>query len=506
MPDHEMPRVAMSMGMLDALASQWERIDLATSCSETTDNSLDARATLIEYEIDVERFVVRDNGDGIRDVAKFSVFGESQRRNELDRVTSGRYGAGGKCALLGLGRMLRIRTCHGGKTKHGLIDFQRAIDHGVAEFAEYRVTDTPDASPYTELEVTALQNINRFSKLSKLRSTLALRYYPALRDGKRILINGEPLPNVELPRLEHRKTFTRVFDGRQVVVDIGVLRHEDRDRFAPGVYFEAASRLLGSRPDVSGFGNYPNAQVLAWVRLIEDKAKGQQWRLTLDKSDFGEREALLDFLFPDIEDVLRIGAEAADHLDISQRDLQTQKLLSSVFDGNAREKRDRKAVQLHLVQSEKSAPTGRRRRNASKVTSEPGSVDRGAASPIMYTKANVEKLPSGGVIEISHTKTRINVKIAALHPAFAPLKPKDFAFAVLHAAIPEMGHYLALHDWPCAHLLNLQGIDSGLGEKDRAAYIAGQLYDRIGSLWRKTVPSPEQTNASASGRPTNEAV
>jgi hypothetical protein len=486
MQPNDTPHLRMSLKFLVGLRAAWVHAPLLTLCSELIDNSLDAQAVNIAIEATSAHLFVRDDGGGIRDLTRTTNMGDSIKGDDL-LPTSGRYGAGGKLAALGTGNIWTIDTCSEGQTKHCRINFQKIIDANNGEPDEYRVTSTPGVPSYTEIEVTELHLPRRFSssQLLRLQNDLANLYQPAIRSGVRITFNGTDLPLIPRPALDHHLHFACKFDGRDLLVYVGVIKHGDT-LSAPGLLFETGKRVLKLSPDTSAFGPYANAQVLGWVRLIEDKANKIAWGLSLDKTDFAERDALGEFLFDLIEDVLRVGAEAARQSSLTQRDLFHQRILSDMFAGRVREARARQTVLAETERREPTQPTGRKRTRATNVTpDQPGSVKGGPTCPVTYKLVDREKLIGGTVFHARASKTSVHVDVAGLHPAIASLKNKDIAFT-WGICMVLANEIATAEGFERGTLMNLLGIEQPTDKPDPFGFVFAQLLDRLPTKLART--------------------
>lgn len=164
--------------------------------SELLDNAFDSGADAIHVDLTPDGLAVCDNGAGIEDMEKMFRIGASGRHS--DPTAIGRYGVGGKHALLAVGSVFDIATRVGGKCIEAKVNWMKFARLGFEQISDplpvpvdrLRKDNYLALSAGWNTRVAVLKKHKRRSMtgVNSILKQLALRYRPALMEGARITL------------------------------------------------------------------------------------------------------------------------------------------------------------------------------------------------------------------------------------------------------------------------------------------------------------------------------
>lgn len=276
--------------------------------SELVDNSLDANASVVEVQFDKDRrtVLVKDNGAGAPNPTGIVQFGYHENEN---RNTSGQFGIGAKDGILALGTMVTIVSRRGGVMKTVKADFDEIVQRGewVCRLAEEECDQNESGTDIS------IGNVCKDFYLKSLRHRLASIFSPALRCGRRVVIDGVDIDAPGEVQLEHAVEGDGVFQGKSYRFRAGIIAPEQN--VSGGWRYEFKHRTLEetSLNRAFGTGSHDISKFYGVITLIErdDADRSEKWSVNKHKTNAEELEALCEEIFPSVEHLLE--QSAAEH-------------------------------------------------------------------------------------------------------------------------------------------------------------------------------------------------
>lgn len=349
---------------------KWEDI-----LSELVDNSLDAGASRVDIVLGPGKSVtIIDDGAGCKDIQAMLRMGDhrSHRTTKL-----GRYGIGLKDAALFLKGVTEIESVHRGMLSRVSVDWD-AIQSGDRWIAPDPTVEATDAPHGTRIKFTRFSRGLPNSEVQ--RENLGFRFSPAILSGRQLRIsyrnNVKVCPAHRLPEMSDVVRASFQVEGRGVTVEAGIVRDGVKNKH-PGFIFQHAHREI--MVSSLGAGPFSTARIAGIVEL------DASWALTKNKDDISElRDELGAAIFSQCEPMLRRADRQSQELESSALNSKVSELLTDALRHSAvnrREKRDADNRQQTGTVEPKN--TGRRRRNASKVSSAEGAIRRAASTGLI---------------------------------------------------------------------------------------------------------------------------
>lgn len=276
--------------------------------SELVDNSLDAKAKVVEVQFDKDRkaVLIKDDGAGAPNPTGIVQFGYHENEN---RNTSGQFGIGAKDGILALGTMVTIIARRGGVMKTVKADFDEILQRGewVCRLAESECDENQSG---TEI---LIGNVCKQIYLKPLTRKLSEIFAPALRDGRRIVVDGMDIEPPDEVELEQEVDGEGVFQGKLYRFRAGIIASDQH--VSGGWRYEFKHRTLEETPCNRSFGtgSMDISRFYGVISLIErDEAdKSEKWSVNKHKTNAEELEALCEEIFPYVEHLLE--QSAAEH-------------------------------------------------------------------------------------------------------------------------------------------------------------------------------------------------
>ena len=434
---------------------------LTKAVAEMVDNGFDAGATIVSIERSDDTITVRDDGKGC--INEEALLGYGQHRAAAGRRGLGRYGIGLKDGAVWLGNDIQVIS----RTNDGVIktiaNWQEIIDSGLWDV--YREED-PDLLPslegptFTDVVIGSVSG-RKFRNWKDLNSNLAAIFFPALNDGKRILIDGKLIqPPVPVVLLEEVLA-SGEFEGKGWRLRAGKLPSLSAPQ---GYTITYKHRVLVTGYESAGLGDYTANHIYCLLSLHDGPQ--EEWKLGSWKDDVERLDDLLDSIYPKIEHLLKKTSETLHNIDLRSMERQLEKMFNEGVIG--REKRG-KGDQKGTVDPKGS---GKTRQTATHVSNREGTVtERDGSSPISRVLVHLE--PRGGkalghaygttkqmhvVIDLDHPFGKIAQKdlslsayiVCASVAAFAQLGPKQLVlpFDMVSEEVTGFDHFrLSVNEW-----------------------------------------------------------
>ena len=165
------------------------KIPRLDALSELIDNAFGpaaGNAMICQIIFGKDKFTVRDDGVGVRDLNAILTPGESGSRDDAEDI--GSYGIGAKFGMFHFGKSVKIDTVREGRRHHYSIDFGLAQERNQMPLL-YRGEGTASKKTGTEITITDLHEGRHNPSYKFLCEGLAHRYLLAQRAGRKILVS-----------------------------------------------------------------------------------------------------------------------------------------------------------------------------------------------------------------------------------------------------------------------------------------------------------------------------
>jgi hypothetical protein len=201
-----------------------DRISYQLLIAEAADNAFDADASNIAVEIRDQFLRFTDDGIGISKDRTKSIVSLGDH-GEMVTTQLGRFGVGFKYQAINAADKLEVCSISQDGKMVLEADWRRVLASGVWRINDpiwlpYAV-DQPSGSVFT---ITELRKASRWS-LDRILESLALMFYPAIAQGRRITINGRAVPLLTEPKMSDIiDCQVSLSGGRSAHVRAGILR------------------------------------------------------------------------------------------------------------------------------------------------------------------------------------------------------------------------------------------------------------------------------------------
>jgi hypothetical protein len=329
--------------------------------AELIDNSFDHGAMRVTISCSGNILEVQDDGVGMKSVESAITFGEhvSSPTTQL-----GMYGVGLKDAWLAVSDTIEIVSNYKGTQSHLRMSFNDWVANNW--FGPKATHAESVASSGTTIRFHIRKQRNKPSL--DVWSKLAWVFTPALEDGKQILRKSgkkkkETLAAQNLPVLTDRVCESFSVNGKEVAMDIGIVDEGNEVNGQP--FWIAYGHRMITASSIGAQG-YSTLRMAGLIRL------GKGWSLTKNKDDLADYQPeLAEEIHRRILPLLKKAEALTEEIESSALKEELEDLLNESIDEAKREARSRTTESPGSVEPQH---TGVRRRKASKVSSEPGSV------------------------------------------------------------------------------------------------------------------------------------
>lgn len=368
---------------------------------ELIDNSLGADATIVRLRFGKHTFEIQDNGVGTDDLLRMVTLG---RRRDQDTVGDiGRYGAGGKHAMIWMWGQTTVKTMHNGIAKSiGPIDWDKIANHGHSLPSEQIISDHDSGT------IIRCQNISRRSPdYAKLLTDLGRLYTPGIEQGRKIVLQAKPrgaqvaLPTRWPETVKEQEALLDIY-GRSVHVKMGIVRDGHTNPYCNGFSFEHRCRVI--RESTLGANGYSVGRIAARITI------GREWVLSTHKDELNDtdiKEALGVAIHSKFADLMREASEQAMTFEEQAFLNELTGMLHDSIGANRRESRGEGTTHG----TAEPADTKRKRRTAKESTEQVGSV---LGRPLKRNGFTIEKYHAGkdsntvGTFDADGCRIRIN--------------------------------------------------------------------------------------------------
>lgn len=354
-----MPKIYPDAHILESMRSQnlpwWKRI------AELIDNSLDAHAASVEISFRYKTLSVIDDGIGIADPLAIVTLG---RHDVHTGKSLGRYGIGAKDAWLCTGPVIEIDSVHKGIRRQLRVDV-RELTKSQWEVPEPTESPTTDVSR-TEIRIGIKAETN-VPKWDGVCERLGWAFAPALQDGKQIVYREgaklKPLAAARLPLLIDTIQERFEVDGKGVEITIGKLAPGQANKFGQFWIQYRHRMILESTIGTKG---------RCLGKMAGTIALGDGWHLAKNKDDLiDDQDALSEAIYTRIERLLGECESSAEEVETNVLKMELEDRLNAAMQVAKRARRN----QTHETSGTAlPAHTGRKHRNAAKVSDNPGNI------------------------------------------------------------------------------------------------------------------------------------
>lgn len=261
-----------------------------SACAELIDNAFDAQASFVSFDFNsnAKTLTVVDDGLGTSDIKSIVKIGS---HNNEGRSTSGRYGVGGKDAILSFGSMVEITSTRNKIQRTMMVDFeQMERSNNWKAFAEEPVI-VSDSIVGTTIKIKNLRK--EYCKTSVLMRKLEALFSPALKAGKVIIVNGVQLKPVPPIVVENELSGECEFDDKKFRWYGGI---KPKGMISSGGWTIAFKHRIIKESAAYGMGDLSAYRFYGMIELVENEGEAK-WELTKHKNSLSELEDLCEYIF-----------------------------------------------------------------------------------------------------------------------------------------------------------------------------------------------------------------
>lgn len=340
---------------------------------ELIDNSLDAKGheNRVDYDVSNHVITISDDGVGAPDPSAIVTMGEHDSEG---RDTSGRYGIGAKDAIMALGTAVEVVTVRNGLRRTVRADFDEILATGRWVAREDQEEVAVGTHSGTAVRIC---NVNRKIYPQPIADKLAATFAPALRRGKRILVNGIAVEAPAEVDVTDRVQGGGMFGLKQYRYWAGIKR--DGQKVDGGWRFEFKNRVLDSTPSNRSYGtqDMDTHKFYGVITLLEpeDAEHDERWSVNKHKTSADELEDLCELIFPCVKELLAQAAEEhALTLESDIADEVGRQLTEALSESQMKKERRRPGTEENHPGAILPRNTGKRRRRARSTQEGDGSV------------------------------------------------------------------------------------------------------------------------------------
>lgn len=259
------------------------RCDYVLLVGEGVDNAFDVDADRVTIQIDAERVIFQDDGMGITKDRIRALFSLGQHAAAI-RGTLGRFGIGIKAQAINAGDVMDILSISIDGSVRAHVNWKDVLREGVWRIPSPRWRPHEVGAPTgTTITISALRQPPTIPS-EKIRDELAERFYPAIKAGKKIILNGSPIDEIADPAMTDVVSRSlELSGGRSAELHAGILAHPGKRN---GIHVAFLHRTI--KPSSStGCKEYTGAK-----RLFGRLQLVGPWHLSQFKNDLTDEEEI----------------------------------------------------------------------------------------------------------------------------------------------------------------------------------------------------------------------
>lgn len=323
--------------IIDAIRA--ERSMFHSWAGEAIDNSLDANATTVNLIMNGDVLMVEDDGRGItkdRDDASVQI----AQHGEMESTKLGRFGIGIKYKAIQHGNVMEIHSVSKDGKLRRSINWQKMRDSNAWLYqVPSRVPVSSGEVTWTRIAIRDLRKKPTNSDVIRTVEEIQRTYYPALEQGKSIILNGETIsPIVRPPLTKMIDTQLEFPGGRRARVRAGMLSDPSTAKLKQ-VDLCMAFRIIKKE---CAFGCNGYSGIRAMYALVELNDK---WKLTKFKDDIAD-DPYEEKLEAAVEEVLRPILELCESSSMVLKTKKLETLINELIPPELRASRPEKKVSL----------------------------------------------------------------------------------------------------------------------------------------------------------------
>ena len=279
-----------------------ERTNYLSLVCEGIDNGFDANAQFVQVRFAEDEILFRDDGMGITKDHLSSVFSIGEH-GAMNSTKLGQFGIGIKAQAINAGNCFEV-----------ISDSTDGHVRASAEWLKILETDWEIDLPVwsrlgivgktgTTIRISDLRRKPDFD-LDKIIEGVALRFYPAIAGGRRIVINGRKVPLLPDPEMSDVIDCKLTFSGgRSATLHAGMLIDPAKSSKLSKVHVGYAHRIIMPHSAV-GCGEYGGGAGKMFARL-QLYGNWQLSRFKDDLPDDDERDELDNAVLEKLEEILK---------------------------------------------------------------------------------------------------------------------------------------------------------------------------------------------------------
>lgn len=277
-----------------------ERIDHGVLTGEAVDNAFDANANCVTVTIGEDEILFEDDGCGIEQNHIRALFSLGAH-GEMRSTKLGRFGIGITSHAVRVGDILDVQSISADGRVTAVCDWRDVVRTGRWSIPDARWLPVPVGKPTgTSISIYGLRPAPKLM-IDRIIEDLAMRFYPAIVDARRIVVNGITVPLFADPVMtdiiEAELTLSA---GRSARLRAGILVNQSK---LNRVHVAYEHRVIMPASTI-GTGDYSGLNKL-FARL---QLMGKNWHLARYKDDLSDEEerteleeAVLEVLTPILE-------------------------------------------------------------------------------------------------------------------------------------------------------------------------------------------------------------
>lgn len=404
--------ISPSTHLINSIMNQDMAPEIA--CAELIDNAFDAQANCISFDFDssTRSLTVTDDGLGLSDIKAIVKLGchDNEGRN-----TSGRYGVGGMDAILSFGSLVEITSVRNNIQRKILVDFEeiKKSNRWTADISEPVLINGSESGT-----TIVIKNLKKsFHKYTSLINKLELLFSPALRSGKKIIVNNSHLNALQLVKVDQELKGEGEFNGKQFKWYAGVKPKNMTDN---GGWTVVLKHRIIKESSSYGLQDFSAYRFYGMIELVENDGD-LKWEVTKHKNNLRELEDLCEHIFdanPEIKTLLeKVNSEDSVELE-SQIAMEVSENLTEAFTEitNSLEKRFSSGVDEEKVAINSTEIIEPRRKRIKVTRHQAGHKTLKVKDSFAGKTFKIEWVPSHWFGRVSGNKDSNTVSFGKLHP------------------------------------------------------------------------------------------
>lgn len=386
---------------------------------ELVDNAFDANAQAVRLSWPGDKvFVIEDDGHGVKNLEQMLTLGGNRER---DVGNLGYFGVGAKQALIWMWGVSEITSVCGQSQSSVKADWEQ-IARGLAPYPTHATIHTEHGDFGPSGTTLRCRSDRNYYDIPGLAASLGATYTPGLEQGKRLSVTLMqrliPVQPRKWPKVTECIDDVVNVANRKIRIRMGIVVDEENNPYSNGFSFEYSYRVI--KETWLGSNGHNTSRIAARITLL-----GNDWLLSTNKDDFAEyKDEIAEAIANRCDGLLTKASQAS----MTWEDDQfNRELADMVRGGNNREKRPNAGCESGTVEPKYS---GRKRRQATVVSDENGSVDS-VASKRIRSGFKVVQYDANPSLTFGKYDSDANILCLNMHNQFVAEKYRERDQAVL---------------------------------------------------------------------------